>query len=193
MLAERLQAALREPIALQDATCFAQASIGLAVYPQDGADAESLLAQRRHRDVSREDRGSRQRHVFRGKHESRCAAATAHRAAAARRTARARTDARLSGASEPGRRFPVGRRSAGPLDGFATRRGLAGRVHPSRGRMRADRRARHVGPARSLLHLQQAARAGIRAGTRERQRLDAAAARRAFCQRRSAMRSSALA
>jgi diguanylate cyclase len=43
VLAERLQAALREPIVVQDATCFAQASIGLAVYPQDGVDVESLL------------------------------------------------------------------------------------------------------------------------------------------------------
>jgi len=43
VLAERLQAALREPIVVQDATCFVQASIGLAVYPQDGADAEALL------------------------------------------------------------------------------------------------------------------------------------------------------
>ena len=43
VLAERLQAALREPIVVQDATCFAQASVGLAVYPQDGADAEALL------------------------------------------------------------------------------------------------------------------------------------------------------
>jgi len=43
VLAERLQSALREPIVVQDATCFAQASIGLAVYPQDGADAEGLL------------------------------------------------------------------------------------------------------------------------------------------------------
>jgi diguanylate cyclase (GGDEF)-like protein len=43
VLAERLQAALREPIIVQGATCFAQASIGLAVYPQDGADVESLL------------------------------------------------------------------------------------------------------------------------------------------------------
>jgi diguanylate cyclase (GGDEF)-like protein len=43
VLAERLQAALREPIAIGDSTCFAQASIGLAVYPQDGVDAESLL------------------------------------------------------------------------------------------------------------------------------------------------------
>jgi diguanylate cyclase (GGDEF)-like protein len=43
VLAERLQAALREPIAVQGATCFAQASIGLAVYPHDGADVEGLL------------------------------------------------------------------------------------------------------------------------------------------------------
>jgi diguanylate cyclase (GGDEF)-like protein len=43
VLAERLQAALREPIDLEDASCFAQASIGLAVYPQDGTDVESLL------------------------------------------------------------------------------------------------------------------------------------------------------
>jgi diguanylate cyclase (GGDEF)-like protein len=43
VLAERLQAALREPITVQDATCFVQASIGLAIYPQDGADAEGLL------------------------------------------------------------------------------------------------------------------------------------------------------
>jgi diguanylate cyclase (GGDEF)-like protein len=43
VLAERLQAALREPIMVQGATCFAQASIGLAVYPQDGGDVESLL------------------------------------------------------------------------------------------------------------------------------------------------------
>jgi EAL domain-containing protein (putative c-di-GMP-specific phosphodiesterase class I) len=43
VLAERLQAALREPIIVQDTTCFAQASIGLAVYPQDGDDIESLL------------------------------------------------------------------------------------------------------------------------------------------------------
>jgi diguanylate cyclase (GGDEF)-like protein len=43
VLAERLQAALREPIVVQDATCFAQASVGLAVYPQDGSDAEALL------------------------------------------------------------------------------------------------------------------------------------------------------
>ncbi len=43
VVAERLQAALREPIVVQDATCFVQASIGLAVYPQDGADAEALL------------------------------------------------------------------------------------------------------------------------------------------------------
>ena len=43
MLAERLQAVLREPIVVLGATCFAQASIGLAVYPQDGADVESLL------------------------------------------------------------------------------------------------------------------------------------------------------
>jgi diguanylate cyclase (GGDEF)-like protein len=43
VLAERLQAALREPIAIGDSTCFAQASIGLAVYPQDGVDAEALL------------------------------------------------------------------------------------------------------------------------------------------------------
>ena len=28
---------------MSDATCFAQASIGLAVYPQDGTDVESLL------------------------------------------------------------------------------------------------------------------------------------------------------
>ena len=43
VLAERLQAALGEPIVVQGATCFAQASIGLAVYPQDGADVEGLL------------------------------------------------------------------------------------------------------------------------------------------------------
>ena len=43
VLAERLQAALREPIVVQDATCFVQASIGLAIYPQDGTDAEGLL------------------------------------------------------------------------------------------------------------------------------------------------------
>ena len=43
VLAERLQAALREPIVVLGATCFAQASIGLAVYPQDGTDVESLL------------------------------------------------------------------------------------------------------------------------------------------------------
>jgi diguanylate cyclase len=43
VLAERLQAALREPIVVQDATCFVQASIGLAVYPQDGAGVEGLL------------------------------------------------------------------------------------------------------------------------------------------------------
>jgi diguanylate cyclase (GGDEF)-like protein len=43
VLAERLQSALREPIVVQDATCFVQASIGLAVYPQDGTDAEGLL------------------------------------------------------------------------------------------------------------------------------------------------------
>ena len=43
ILAERLQASLRDPIVVQDATCFVQASIGLAVYPQDGADAEALL------------------------------------------------------------------------------------------------------------------------------------------------------
>jgi diguanylate cyclase (GGDEF)-like protein len=43
VLAERLQAALREPISIQDSTCFVQASIGLAVYPQDGADPEALL------------------------------------------------------------------------------------------------------------------------------------------------------
>jgi diguanylate cyclase (GGDEF)-like protein len=43
VLAERLQAALREPIVVQDAACFAQASVGLAVYPQDGTDAEALL------------------------------------------------------------------------------------------------------------------------------------------------------
>ena len=41
--AERLQSTLREPIVVQNATCFVQASIGLAVYPQDGADAEGLL------------------------------------------------------------------------------------------------------------------------------------------------------
>ena len=43
VLAERLQSTLREPIVVQNATCFVQASIGLAVYPQDGADAEGLL------------------------------------------------------------------------------------------------------------------------------------------------------
>ncbi len=43
VLAERLQTSLREPIVVQDATCFVQASIGLAVYPQDGADVEGLL------------------------------------------------------------------------------------------------------------------------------------------------------
>jgi diguanylate cyclase (GGDEF)-like protein len=49
VLAERLQAALREPIVVQGASCFAQASIGLAVYPQDGTDVESLL---RHADIA---------------------------------------------------------------------------------------------------------------------------------------------
>jgi diguanylate cyclase (GGDEF)-like protein len=43
VVAERLQAALREPIIVHDASCFVQASIGLAVYPQDGADSEALL------------------------------------------------------------------------------------------------------------------------------------------------------
>ena len=43
VLAERLQGALREPIIVQGVTCFAQASIGLAMYPQDGTDVESLL------------------------------------------------------------------------------------------------------------------------------------------------------
>jgi predicted signal transduction protein with EAL and GGDEF domain len=43
VLAERLQTSLREPIVVQDATCFVQASIGLAVFPQDGADVEGLL------------------------------------------------------------------------------------------------------------------------------------------------------
>jgi len=43
VLAERLQAALREPVCIQDSTWFVQASIGLAVYPQDGMDAETLL------------------------------------------------------------------------------------------------------------------------------------------------------
>jgi len=43
VLAERLQAALREPMVVQDTTCFVQASIGLAVYPQDGSNVEELL------------------------------------------------------------------------------------------------------------------------------------------------------
>jgi diguanylate cyclase (GGDEF)-like protein len=43
MLAERLQAALREPIVVHDANCFVEASIGLALYPQDGTDGEALL------------------------------------------------------------------------------------------------------------------------------------------------------
>jgi diguanylate cyclase (GGDEF)-like protein len=43
VLAERLQAALREPISIQNSTWFVQASIGLAVFPHDGADAEALL------------------------------------------------------------------------------------------------------------------------------------------------------
>ncbi|MBL8270374.1 putative bifunctional diguanylate cyclase/phosphodiesterase [Steroidobacter sp.] len=42
-LATRLLASLREPIALNDATLAMTASIGVAVYPHDGTDAEALL------------------------------------------------------------------------------------------------------------------------------------------------------
>lgn len=48
-LAGRLLATLREPIPLNDATVSMTASIGVAVYPHDGADAEALL---KHADIA---------------------------------------------------------------------------------------------------------------------------------------------
>ncbi|HEY5761477.1 MAG TPA: EAL domain-containing protein [Steroidobacter sp.] len=48
-LATRLLASLREPIALSDATVSMTASIGVAVYPHDGMDAEALL---KHADIA---------------------------------------------------------------------------------------------------------------------------------------------
>lgn len=42
-LANRLLTALRDPVPLNDATVAMTASIGVAVYPHDGADAEALL------------------------------------------------------------------------------------------------------------------------------------------------------
>jgi len=43
LLAGRLQSALAEPIDVQGTKCFVQASIGLTVYPEDGATVEALL------------------------------------------------------------------------------------------------------------------------------------------------------
>jgi diguanylate cyclase (GGDEF)-like protein len=43
VLAERLQACLGEPIGMRGASHVMQASLGVAIYPQDGADAEVLL------------------------------------------------------------------------------------------------------------------------------------------------------
>ncbi|WP_232831125.1 putative bifunctional diguanylate cyclase/phosphodiesterase [Peristeroidobacter agariperforans] len=48
-LASRLLTTLREPIPLHDATVSMTASIGVAVYPHDGADAEALL---KHADIA---------------------------------------------------------------------------------------------------------------------------------------------
>ncbi|MGH8174657.1 MAG: putative bifunctional diguanylate cyclase/phosphodiesterase [Steroidobacter sp.] len=43
VLAERLQTALSSVAAIGDVTCFIEASMGIAVYPQDGGTAEILL------------------------------------------------------------------------------------------------------------------------------------------------------
>ena len=43
VMAERLIQALREPITLATATLVVTPSVGIAVYPRDGADAETLL------------------------------------------------------------------------------------------------------------------------------------------------------
>lgn len=47
--ASRLLAALREPIVLDDVTLATSASIGVAVYPHDGEDAETLM---KHADIA---------------------------------------------------------------------------------------------------------------------------------------------
>ena len=85
MLAERLQAALESRLSCRGATCFAQASIGLAaVYPQDGTDVESLL---RNADIAMyrsKVAAPAASRTSRGSDEPRRAAATAGRAAVAR-------------------------------------------------------------------------------------------------------------
>lgn len=43
-LARRVNEALRQPIAIDDAIVFVSASIGIALYPDDGTDTQSLLA-----------------------------------------------------------------------------------------------------------------------------------------------------
>ena len=137
-MADRLLAAVNEEIPIDGYSVRAGLSIGIAIFPVDGADADHADRQRRRRALSRQ--GGRARHVplLRSRHGQ--AAARAARAAAATANGdRARRIGPALPAAGAHRRRDHRLRGAGPLAASATRPDLARHLHPARRGKRPDR------------------------------------------------------
>ena len=63
-VAEAVLKALRDPFQADSQELYVTASVGISVYPQDAIDAETLTAQRRQRDVPRQEPGQEPVRIF---------------------------------------------------------------------------------------------------------------------------------
>ena len=148
-LAARLQAALEPDIEIEGHALKVGLTIGVALYPQDGADAASLGRQCQRRALPRQGGGARRGALLR--HVDGQAVARPARAAAGpdqRHRAR-RADAALPAAGAH-RRRDHRLRGAGALAASAPRHGAALDLHSAGRGKRQHRRARRMGAARRL-------------------------------------------
>ena len=171
---QKIRSAIAEPIQIDGHALQVTCSIGLANYPNDGADAGDAAGQRRRGDVSRQGNRSRQFPVLyaRAEHQGSRKIHAADRTA--KRDPALGVRSALSAAGRPADRARVCGRGADPLAASDARHDPADQVHPDRRRNRPDRADRRLGAARGLPPEQGLAGRGPAAGHRLRQRLGAA-------------------
>ena len=163
-VASRMLEVLQAPVHLDAGEVYVSASIGIGLFPQDGANIEELLQERRRRPLPRQGRGPEQLPVLHPVDECRRVPAPGARGKPPPRDRAPRVRAALP-AEGLGARGPDGRsRGPRPLAPPRSRPRHARPVHPGRRGERPDHRAGEMGTARGLRADRALARGGSRAG-----------------------------
>ena len=160
-IAKKVCDAIHDPFWIDGRELFVTTSLGVAVYPSDGHDAEIARPQRRLRDVPGQGAGPRQLPALHpgDERQGRRAPLAREPAAAGRRQRRAR--APLPALHRPEHRR--GARGRGPpaLEASGARHDRPRGVHSDRRALGPDRPDRRMGPAHGLRRGAQVAREGI--------------------------------